>query len=135
MQKWMAVGRIDGEPREVMFGKNKVLLMWLNCVRSWSIGSDNIPVIFVGKRKRFLDNIKGKKSGCLVYVLGEIMAKRYIKKDFKVSIANVIYATSLEIWDMETMDTPLTDNKPNNELLFSEEDLLELDETNLKEED
>lgn len=122
MQKWIGIGKIDGEPEDVEFEGSAAKLIWINCPRDWDNDSDNIPVLFLGKRASMIAQSKAL-SGSLVYVLGEISSRIKISSPKCVNIGCAVFAQSIEFWDVDTM-TDFTKNKPNNKRIFFREEEL-----------
>lgn len=120
MQKWIGVGRIDGEPTKVKFEDKDATLIWVNVPRSWSKDSDNVPVLFCGKRQDMLMQAN-KLTGALVYVVGEISSRIRVVESRVANIGCCVFASSIEFWDVENM-TNFTKNKPNNNVIFMKED-------------
>ena len=133
MQKWLGVGRIDGEPMKVMYGNQECILIWLSCPRSWSPKSeDSIPIMFIGKRKSALTQTHlDKYDGTLVYVVGEVSSRIKLNEPKVVSIGVCVFATSITFWDTKSIEKKQK-GKVNNELIFDSTGLEELEEENEK---
>lgn len=123
MQKWIGIGKIDGEPEKVKFDSKDALLVWINVPRSWSQDSDNVPVLFCGKRMDMLTQASKRTkalTGALVYVMGEISSRIRLVNNKVANIGCCVFASSIEFWDVENM-TDFTKNKPNNKVIFLQE--------------
>lgn len=125
MQKWIGVGRIDGEPIRVKYENKDAILMWINIPRHWSNDSDNVPVMFYGSRINMLEQAStgtNTYSGALVYVMGELSSRIKVCGNKNVDIGCCVFATSIEFWDVEHI-TDFTKGKPNNKkiMMFKEE--------------
>lgn len=131
MQKWIGVGHIDGEPMKVQYGNQECLLIWIDCPRSWSPKEeDSIPIMFIGKRKKALEQAGlDKYDGTLVYIIGEISSRIKIKSPKVVNIGVCVFATSITFWDTASI-IKNQKSKLNNELIFDSTGLEEVvDET------
>lgn len=128
MQKWIGVGKIDGEPMKVQYGNQECLLIWICCPRSWSPkNEDNIPVIFIGKRKKALEQAGiNKFDGTLVYVIGEISSRIKIIEPKAVSIGVCVFATSITFWDTKSI-LDKTKCRVNNEAIFDTSGIEEIE--------
>ena len=126
MQKWIGVGRIDGEPMKVQYGEQECLLVWLNCPRSWSPKSeDSIPIMLIGKRKQILEQAGiDKFDGVLVYVIGEISSRIKLNTPKAVNIGVCVFATSMTFWDTKNIEKSRK-KKAMNELIFGSSGLEE----------
>jgi len=129
VQKWIGVGRIDGEPIKVMYGNQECILVWLSCPRSWSPREeDSIPVMFIGKRKSVLKQAGiDKFDGTLVYVLGEISSRIKLNSPKEVKIGVCVFATSITFWDTKHIDRS-KNSKLNNEIIFETSGLEEFED-------
>ena len=127
MQKWIGVGHIDGEPMKVMYGNQECVLIWVSCPRSWSPKKeDNIPVMFIGKRKKALEQAGMETfDGALVYIIGEISSRIKINSPKEVSVGVCVFATSITFWDTASI-TKMQKSKVNNELIFDSTGLEEI---------
>ena len=127
MQKWIGVGHLDGEPIKVQYGNQECLLIWMSCPRSWSPKSeDSIPVMFIGKRKKVLEQAGlDKFDGTLVYVIGEISSRIKINKPKIVNIGVCVFATSITFWDTASI-VKNQKSKLNNDLIFGSSGLEEV---------
>lgn len=119
MQKWIGVGKIDGEPMKVQYGDQECTLVWLTCPRSWSPKKeDSIPIMFIGKRQSMLTQAQlDKYDGTLVYVMGEISSRIKLNSPKKVSIGVCVFATSLTFWDTKSIEAK-NKGKITNEVIF-----------------
>lgn len=129
MQKWIGIGHVDGEPMKVQYGSQECLLLWVSCPRAWAPKSeDNVPIMFIGKRKKALEQA-GLKSfdGALVYIIGEISSRIKITSPKHVNIGVCVFATSITFWDTANI-TKMQKSKVNNELIFDSTGLDEMEE-------
>lgn len=119
MQKWIGVGRIDGEPVNVRYGDLCSTLIWVSCPRSWQPSvEDSIPVLFIGKRKVTLTNSGLQKfDGSLVYVIGELSSRVKLNTEKVVNIGTCVFATSITFWDTASIEK-MRKGKVNNEIIF-----------------
>lgn len=126
MQKWIGVGRIDGEPIKVQYGDQECILIWMSCPRSWNPkNDDSVPIMFIGRRKKIIEQSKIKKfDGTLVYAIGEISSRIKLKSPKNVNIGVCVFATSLTFWDTKSI-IDKQKSKVNNELIFDSSGLEE----------
>ncbi len=102
MQKWIGVGRVEGEPVDVAFRGKHALLIRLSCDKPWKPDSpDSVPVLFVGKRVDAFKRWKPAKcDGVLACVIGELSVDATVVRrgdESEYSIACI--AVSVEFWD------------------------------------
>lgn len=134
MQKWIGIGRIDGEPMKVKYGEQEYYLLWIACPRSWAPKKeDSIPVMLIGKRKNVLKQASTDKlDGSLVYVIGEIASRIKLNTPKAVNIGVCVFATSITFWDTENIQR-MQKGKVNNELIFDSTGLEEMGVTEVEE--
>lgn len=128
MQKWIGIGHIDGEPMKVEYGNQECLLLWVSCPRAWAPkAEDNIPIMFIGKRKKMLEQAGlSTFNGSLVYIIGEISSRIKISSPKTVNIGVSVFATSITFWDTAHI-TKMQKSKVNNEMIFDSSGLDDLE--------